>query len=147
MSQPWPPQGFGPQNVPGEGYGLPVPYGSSSDDRALVTIGDITCTQREVITPSGRRPINAVTWTFTDLSQTTTTIPTWAIVLAIIFLAACLLGLLFLLAKETRTTGWVQITVQGDRFLHQTQLPVFHPHQVVDYNSRVSYARSLSVAL
>jgi hypothetical protein len=147
MSQPWPPQGFGPQNVPGGGYGLPVPYGSTSDDQVLVTIGDIACTRREVITPSGRRPINAVIWTFTDMSRTTTTIPAWAIVLTVVFAAFCLLGLLFLLVKETQTVGWVQVTVQGDRFLHQAQLPVFDPHQVVDYNSRVSFARSLAAAL
>lgn len=112
----------------------------------LVQIGDIACTQTEVITPSGRRPINKVVWTFTDMSQTTTGIPSWAIVLAIIFFIFCLLGLLFLLVKESRTTGWVQITVQGDRFLHQVQLPVSSSHQVAEYNARVGYARSLSTA-
>jgi hypothetical protein len=112
----------------------------------LVQIGDIVCTQTEVITPSGRRPINRVVWTFTDMSQTTTGIPAWAIVLAIVFFVFCLLGLLFLLVKETRTTGWVQITVQGDRFLHQVQLPVSSPQQIADYNARIGYARSLSTA-
>ncbi|MDQ1287773.1 MAG: hypothetical protein QG622_1338 [Actinomycetota bacterium] len=131
MTQSWPQQGFEP---PSPAY--PV----------LVTIGDIACTQAEVITPAGRQPINSVTWTFTDMSQTTESIPAWAIVLAIVFFVFCLLGLLFLLVKERRTTGWVQVTVQGSRFLHQTQLPVSSVYQVADYNARVSYARSLSAA-
>ena len=80
------------------------------------------------------------------MSQTTQAIPVWAIVLTILFVWFCLLGLLFLLAKETRTTGWVQVTVQGERFLHQVQLPVFSVQQVADYNARVGYARSLSAA-
>lgn len=119
-----------------------LPYGAAP----LVTIGDISCTSTEVITPSGVMPIGEVTWTFTDMSRTTRSIPVWAIVCAILFLVFCLLGLLFLLAKEERTEGTVQIVVQGPKFLHQVQLPVFSVGQVQDYNARVSYARSLSAA-
>ncbi len=121
-----------------------MPPAFNTPGPTMVTIGDIVCTQTEVITPSGRQPIGAVTWTFTDMSQTTQAIPTWAIVLTVIFFLFCFLGLLFLLAKETRTTGWVQITVQGHRFLHQVHLPVHNLSQVADYNSRVNYARALS---
>ncbi|WP_197540708.1 MULTISPECIES: hypothetical protein [Kitasatospora] len=80
------------------------------------------------------------------MSRTTRTIPTWAIVCAIVFFVFCLLGLLFLLAKEDRTEGTVQVVVQGPRFLHQVQLPVSSVGQVQDYNARVGYARSLSAA-
>jgi hypothetical protein len=120
--------------------------GGTPPGPVLVQIGDIACTQWEVITPAGRRPLNRVVWTFTDMSQTTQAIPAWAIVLTVLFVWFCLLGLLFLLAKETRTTGWVQVTVQGERFLHQVQLPVASVQQVADYNARVGYARSLSAA-
>jgi hypothetical protein len=112
----------------------------------LVTIGDIVCTRSEVITPSGRAPIDGVVWSFTDLSRTTRGIPTWAIVCAIIFSVCCLLGLLFLLAKEDRTDGGVQVVVQGQGFLHQVQLPVSSVMQIQDYAARVNYARSLSAA-
>jgi hypothetical protein len=112
----------------------------------LVTIGDIVCTRNEVITPSGRAPIGGVVWSFTDLSRTTRTIPTWAIVCAVVFFFFCLLGLLFLLAKEDRTEGSAQIVVQGHGFLHQTQLPVYSVPQVQDLAARVSYARSLSAS-
>jgi hypothetical protein len=112
----------------------------------LVTIGDIVCTQHEVITPSGRAPIGGVVWSFTDLSRTTRTIPNWAIVCTVIFFFFCLLGLLFLLAKEDRTEGGAQIVVQGQGFLHQTQIPVYSVPQVQDLAARVNYARSLSAS-
>lgn len=110
----------------------------------LVTIGDIACTGEEVITPSGRAPIAGTTWTFTDMSRTDRTIPAWAIVLTVLFVWFCFLGLLFLLVKEERTTGWAQITVQGRGLMHVTQVPVYSPMVVMDLNSRVNYARSLA---
>ena len=86
----------------------------------LVQIGDITCTQEHVITPSGTQPIATVTWTFTDMSRTTQDIPTWAVVCAIVgFFFVCFLSLLFLLAKESKTQGWVQVTVQAPGFAHR----------------------------
>jgi hypothetical protein len=112
----------------------------------LVTIGDIACTQWYVITPSGTRRIDEVTWTFTDTSQTTSGIPTWAIVCAIVFFIFCFLGLLFLLVKEERTQGHVQIVAQAPQFMHSVQLPVSSRAQVADYSARVDYARSLSMA-
>ncbi|WP_051450891.1 hypothetical protein [Actinospica robiniae] len=112
----------------------------------MVTIGDIACTNTTVITPSGQAPIGGVVWSFTDMSRTTRSIPTWAIVCTVIFFLFCLLGLLFLLAKEDRTDGSVQVVVQGRGFLHQVQLPVSSIMQVQDYAARVNYARSLSAA-
>lgn len=112
----------------------------------LVTIGDIGVTQSTVVTPSGAQPVGAVQWMFTDMSRTTERIPPWAIVCTIIFFAFCLLGLLFLLVKETQTTGYVQVIVQGPGFVHATQVPVSSPAQVADYNARVNYARSVSAS-
>jgi hypothetical protein len=57
-----------------------------------------------------------------------------------------LLGLLFLLVKEERTVGSVQVVVQGRGFLHTVQLPVANRAQVSDYAARVNYARSLSAS-
>ena len=122
----------------------PVSPGYPGD--TLVTIGDIACTPAEVITPSGRQPIGSVTWTFTDMSVTTSAIPTWAIVCTIVFFIFCLLGLLFLLVKEERTAGSVQVVVQGRGFLHTVQLPVGNRAQVTDYAARVNYAHSLSAS-
>lgn len=112
----------------------------------MVTIGDIACSSTTVITPSGQAPIGGVVWSYTDMSRTTKSIPTWAIICAIVFFFFCLLGLLFLLAKEERTEGWVQVVVQGPGFVHHVQLPVASVAQAQDYAARVNYARSLSAA-
>jgi hypothetical protein len=71
--------------------------------------------------------------------------PAVAIVLAIIFFIFCLLGLLFLLMKETRTVGSVQVTVSGSGRQHSTIIPVHSYGQVVDVVQRVNWARSMSV--
>lgn len=126
--------------------GIPIPApGWQAPEPQLVTIGQIVVTPSRVITPSGVAPVSGVVWSFQDLSQTTTAIPTWAIVCTVIFVFFFLLGLLFLLAKEQRTQGWVQVTVQGPRFLHTEQIPVNSIQQVMDINSRVNYARSVTM--
>ena len=118
--------------------------GPSPIDRPLVTIGDITCTQTSVWTPSGGAPIGQVTWTVADMTRTDTAIPAWAIVLAILFFVFCLLGLLFLLVKQTRVSGWMQVTVQGPGLLHTTQVPISSAAQSADIHARVNYARTVS---
>jgi hypothetical protein len=124
----------------------PEPWSGSGPEQVLVTIGDIQVTPSHVITPVGSAPIGSVTFLMTDMSRTTTGIPAWAIVCAILFFIICLLGLLFLLAKEERTDGWVQVVVQGPHLLHTVQLPVYAPQQVWEYNARVNYARSVAAA-
>jgi len=127
--------------MPGAGL---EPY--LSDEPVLVTIGDISVTASRVFTPSGSVPVSEVSWTFTDMSQTTQVIPPWAIVCAILFFVFCLLGLLFLLVKETRTLGSVQVTVTGRGFVHSTQIPVGSTAQIADLFARVNHARSVSAA-
>ena len=122
----------------------PMEYGGG--EPTLVTIGDGAVTPSWVITPSGSAPVGQTTFTVTDMSQTTREIPTWAIVCAIVFFLFCFLGLLFLLAKETRTQGSVQIVVQGPGLLHVTHVPVWSWDQVQDANARVNYARSVGLS-
>lgn len=122
------------------------PDSQPGSDPLLVSIGDIGVSASWVITPSGTKPVGQVHWMFTDMSRTTEKIPTWAIICTVIFVWFCFLGLLFLLAKESRTEGHVQVIVQGPGLVHTVQLPVFSTHQVTDYNARVNYARSISSA-
>jgi hypothetical protein len=103
-----------------EPYRPPVPQ---VQEPPLVAIGDITVTQNFVIVPHGRFPLRGTTWTVQDSTHTTETIPAYAIVLAIIFFFFCLLGLLFLLIKDTRHSGFVSVTVVGDGLYHSVQLP------------------------
>ena len=112
----------------------------------LVAIGDISVTGSRVFTPSGTRPLGEVSWTVTDGSVTTTSIPAWAIVCAIIGFFLFLIGLLFLLVKETTTRGAMQVTVFGPGFVHTTNIPVTSQAQVIDINARVTHARMLAAA-
>ena len=145
---------------PADGYGAVDPYGNpnggyvplpvdpapgSAGEPVLTTIGDIAITQNTVITPGGRFPIRGTVWTVTDMTRTERTTPTWAVVTAILVSVwTCLLGLLFLLAKEERTSGHVQVTVQGHGHYHATSIPVSHRGLPMQINRLVDYARGLA---
>jgi hypothetical protein len=113
----------------------------------LITIGNIVCTQTSVITPGGSYPLAGTVWMVSNNTTTTESIPAYAIVLAILFFFFCLLGLLFLLIKERRTQGFVQVSVQGDGLYHAVQIPVSSPVAVVQIEQQVSYVRSLVAVL
>jgi hypothetical protein len=118
----------------------------SSHEQVLVTIGDIAVTPTQVITPGGSYPLAGTTWTVQENVQQSEGIPTWAIVLTIIFVWFCLLGLLFLLVKERKFQGYVQVGVQGRGFFHATQIPVGNPLQVGHIQQQVNYVRSIVAA-
>ena len=111
----------------------------------LVTVGDISVEQFRVVTPAGVLPTQGTNWSAMDMSRTEEKIPAWAIILAIVFALACLLGLLFLLCKERKTTGFVQITVQNGNRTHNTHVGVSSPRDVADTLARVNFARTLCV--
>ncbi len=92
-------------------------------DPALLSIGDITVTQTHVVVPHGRYPLNGTMWTVQDSTQVTEGIPPVAIILTIVFVWFCLVGLLFLLMKEKRYSGFVSITVTGIGLYHSVQFP------------------------
>jgi len=136
------------QMTPAQSFQQPQVFQPNQDalmsgEPVLVTIGDISVTSTTVYTPSGSRPLAEVSWTLTDLSSTSQAIPTWAIVCAIVFFVFCFLGLLFLLAKEDKTQGAVQVTVHGPGFVHTSTMPVTSLAQVADINARVNYVRTL----
>lgn len=111
-----------------------------------LVIGDIGVTPDGMVsTPSGNFPIRGSQWVVQDMSQTKRVIPTWAIVLAIIGLLFFLLGLLFLLVKEDRTEGWVQVSVTSGSVFHSVQIPVTSRMQVQQIFASVSQAQTLSV--
>ena len=118
----------------------------SGQEPTLVTIGDIAVSQHWVSTPSGTASIGSTTWTVTPMYQTTRSIPTWAIVCAVVFFVFCFLGLHFLHVKEEQTTGYVQVVVQSQGLVHSCYVPVYSPQQAVDVAARVDYARSLAAA-
>jgi len=115
------------------------------DDPVLLTIGDIAVTPTSVIVPHGRYPLHGSTWTVQDSTQMNESIPAYAIVLAVIFFVFCLLGLLFLLIKERKYSGFVSVTVAGNGFFHSTQLPP-NPQSGGMAAHLVGQARSLAAA-
>ena len=121
--------------------GLPEPGPAVT----LTTIGDIAVTERTVITPAGTFPIAGTTWTLAPQTQEQTRIPGYAIVLAIVFALACLIGLLFLLIKEKTVSGYVQVSVQGPGLYHSTHIQVSSYAQVQAIQQHVDYARTLAV--
>lgn len=120
-----------------------TPTSESSGDAPLVTMGDITVTRNSVIVPQGRFPLRGTTWTVQDSIQVTESIPAWAIVMTILFVWLCLLGLLFLLAKERRYAGFVVVTVVGEGLYHSVQFPA-GPAIAGWVTARVNQARSLA---
>jgi hypothetical protein len=122
----------------------PAPVPQPIQPGFVLTIGDIGVTPEYVVTPNGTGPLAGSQWIVTDRSTVTTRIPAWAIVLAIIFAFACLLGLFFLLAKETVITGYVEVSVHSGNVVHVTQLPVSTAEDVNRYRALVHQAQSLT---
>ncbi len=157
--EPYPPPAAYPP--PTQPYPTSAPWGRTEQSQApygthnaygqnplqpLVTIGDITCTERDVITPSGTIPISQSRWVVTDMSTSSERMSQTGIVLAIIgFFVICFLALLFLLMKERKTTGYVQVTVTGPHgFVHVSNIPANSEATMIDVSNRVGYARMLS---
>ncbi|MFE7131222.1 hypothetical protein ACFVIM_10215 [Streptomyces sp. NPDC057638] len=138
----YPPVGGPLAPVPG---GALTPAHPPMGAMPLVTIGDISVVQDAVITPAGTLPLKGAVWNATDMSRTEEKIPTYAIVLAVVFAAACLLGLLFLLIKEKKTTGFIQVSVTSGGVHHATLIPAQDPYAFQAIMGQVTYARSLSV--
>jgi hypothetical protein len=126
-----PPPGFGPPMVP------MVPG-------ALLTVGDITVLPDSILTPSGTMPLKGAVWHVSDLSRSDEQIPPYAIVLAVVFFVVCFLGLLFLLIKERKTTGLIQVTVSSGGRQHTTMIPAQSPLTIHQVMGQINYARSLS---
>ena len=133
-------QGMDPSGWPASMPGQPPVPGHG---QVLLTIGDMAVTPTHVLTPAGPYPLAGTTWIVQDNVQTTESIPAWAIVMVVLFVWFCFLGLLFLLVKERRTTGWIQVGVQGPGLFHATQVPITVAAQVGFVHQQVNYVRSV----
>ena len=115
-------------------HGAPVRLGT---EKALVRIGDITCTQTAVITPLGRHPVSGVRWRVVDLALADPS-PR---------LADRLTGRLTgrrLPRHRGRVTGELQVVVESDSWQHRCVIPVTSLAQVTDIYAQVLRARALS---
>lgn len=104
-------------------------------------LGNLSVSDTRIQTPYGTFPLAGTTWMVTNQAYVTESIPAWAIVLAIIFFVFCLLGLLFLLVKERRLYGAMQVSVQGPGLSHSTYIPVNNEFQIFQINQSVDWIR------
>lgn len=142
-----PPAGYGYPGAQPPSYGYPGQPGPApaGGGTPVLSIGDITVMSDSIVTPSGTMPLRGAVWTATDMSRTEERIPPVAIVLAIVFALLCLIGLLFLLMKEKRTTGFVQVTVTSGGRHHSTMIPALAADTFPMVMAQVNTARSMSI--
>jgi len=115
--------GPGPSDFGDVNLSSPAPPGPGAQSATLYQIGDVAVTANTIVTPNGEVPLGGSTWIASDQTRTEESIPAYAIVLAIVFFLACLLGLLFLLIKERKTSGYVEVRIRSGDFVHMTQVP------------------------
>lgn len=120
------------------------PFGAPASPN--VSLGDITVSGERILTPIGPMPLRGASWTVNDMSRHEKKIPVYAIVLAVVFALACLLGLLFLLIKEEEVTGHLQVSVHNEGKSYQTMIPANNGLVVHWVHQQVGYLRSVSAA-
>lgn len=87
----------------------------------VASVADIGVTRHWVVTPRGAAPLAGSEWWIADRGAWSQQIPVWAIILAIVFFP---LGLLFLLCKESKWSGWLEVTVRSGALVHTAVLAV-----------------------
>ncbi|MFC4146900.1 hypothetical protein ACFO0M_11630 [Micromonospora mangrovi] len=121
----------------------PHPVGQSV---VAVQIGEIMVTPPVIRTPAGVLPLAGASWHVADHWQKEEKIATWALVCAVLgFFCLTFFSLLFLLVKETRHHGTVQVTVTNGAHQYVARIPVVDQSQVQHLNNQVNYARTLSL--
>lgn len=122
----------------------PTPAGlPAGPEPPLAQIGDIVVSQHWVTTPNGSAPLAGSQWTVQDRSYPVQRTPTWAIVLAVLGAFFFLLGLFFLLVKETQYEGYVEVTVRAGGVYHMVQLPRAAPAGYQAFQ-QVAYVQQLA---
>ncbi|TYB35933.1 hypothetical protein FXF50_21650 [Micromonospora sp. AP08] len=150
---------------PGAPVGMPAPHGGAlvpaapyppvpaplpgplppAQSVVAVQIGEIMVTPPVIRTPAGVLPLAGSSWHVVDHWQKEEKVATWAVVAAILgFFCLTVFSLLFLLVKETRHHGTVQVTVTNGGHQYVARIPVSDQFQVQQINNQVNYARSLS---
>lgn len=145
---------YGPAGAPGPypptGPVPPGPYPPAgpvppAQPAVAVQIAEIMVTPPVIRTPAGVLPLAGSSWYVTDYWQKEEKIAPWAVVAAILgFFCLTVFSLLFLLIKETRHYGTVQVTVSSGGHQYVARIPVTDQFQVQQLNNQVNYARSLS---
>lgn len=111
----------------------------------LVQLGEVRVTSTTIHTPTGDIPLRGSQWAVSDQWHSRQRIPTWAVVCAVLlFFVLCFLSLFFLLAKETRYTGTVQVMITNGNRQYVVRIPVTDQRVVAHIHAQVNYVRSLA---
>ncbi|MEH0827984.1 hypothetical protein [Micromonospora sp. CPCC 205714] len=125
----------------------PAGYHPARPEVVAVQIAEIVVTPPVIRTPAGVLPLAGASWHVADYWQKEEKIATWALVCAIVgFFCLTFFSLFFLLIKETRHHGTVQVTVVNGAHQYVARIPVVDQGQVQHINNQVNYARSLSTS-
>ncbi|MGY4858381.1 hypothetical protein [Cryobacterium sp. AP23] len=124
---------------------LPSGWAPAGQEPVLVQFGDINISEHWLITPAGTAPLRGTQIFVTDMTREERVIPAWAIVFAVIGFFFFFLGLLFLLVKETRTSGFMQVSVTNGAFTYQSAELTRgdRTHQLYELQNRANYARGV----
>lgn len=122
-----------------------MPVTAPTYEPVLVQFGDAHMTEHWLVTPQGTLPLAGTQVFVADVSREVRVIPGWAIALAIIGALFFLLGLFFLLVRETRSSGFIQVTLTNGAFTYQTAETVTRDRtvQLFELQNRANYARGL----
>jgi hypothetical protein len=117
----------------------------AASEPLLVQFGEIGISQHWLVTPVATMPLAGTQIQVADMSRQERVMPTWAIVLTVLGALFFLLGLLFLLVRETRVTGFMQITVWNGDVVYQSLEPAqFDPvAQFYELQNRANFARGI----
>ncbi len=106
---------------------------SAGTEKALVRLGDITCTQTAVITPLGRHPVSGLIWSVEDHASVATSRR----------LPGRLAGRAPALHRRG-VTGELHVIVESGSWQHRCVIPVTSLAQITDIYTQVLLARSLT---
>lgn len=111
----------------------------------LARFGPLTVTADAVRTPSGSFPLAGTVWRSDDHWYTRRVVPTAAIVAAVLgFFVVPFVSLLFLLIRQDRTSGVVQVCGWDGTRQHVVDLPVSSPAQAQVIARQVRYVQQLA---
>lgn len=122
----------------------PIEPQIADGEHTLVSLPGIQVTNQFVHTPSGSIPLGQARWSIQNATTSTQGTPTWAIILAVVgFFVVTIFSLFFLLAKETKVSGVLIVSVSGPGVSYAQQIPVESPQEFSELMSRYEYARAV----
>jgi hypothetical protein len=111
----------------------------------VARFGRITVTDTVVRTSTRVFALRGSVWRTFDYWQRRRVTPDWAVVLAVLgFFVVPFVSLLFLLVKEERVSGVLQVAVWDGVRQHAVDLPVRSPVELRNWRRQVDYVRSLA---